>query len=241
MSSKNGSGVKDDYRDYSMKCIGITGTNTDIGKSYVACGIAADLRRRGYSVGVFKPYCSGNRSDVELLIEASGCGDSVEEVNPFFFEEPLAPLRAAQINNTAIDISVGLQQFDILRQRHDVMIVEGAGGLLVPIVAHDHGVYSFREFFADIAAHVIIVAGRQLGTINHTWLTVEVCQQAKLPVVGLVFNDTSPVPETEPYISNSQVLHTCTGLPILGTILYNADQSAFVEPVAHLLTEMEKI
>jgi len=223
-----------------MKCIGITGTNTGIGKTYAACGIARALRKKGDSIGVFKPYCSGDRSDVELLIEASGCGDSIDEVNPYFFEEPLAPLRAAQINDSFIDISVCLKQFDILSQRHDTMIVEGAGGLLVPIAAHDYGMYSFREFFADIAAHMVIVASRVLGTINHTWLTAEVCATAGLPVLGLLFNDTSPVPETEPYSSNSAMLHDCTGLPVLGQIAYAAGDADFSEPVDRLLLEMEK-
>jgi dethiobiotin synthetase len=223
-----------------MKCIGVTGTNTGIGKTFVACGLAAALRRKGYTVGVFKPFCSGSREDAELLIEASGCGDSIEEVNPWFFEEPLAPMRAAELDNIEIDIAACLQQFDILRQRHGIMIVEGAGGLLVPITSHDHGIYTFREFFTDIAAHLVLVAGRELGTINHTWLTADVCRNAGLPLHVLVFNDTTPVPEIEPYTSNSKILNTCTGLPVLGHIPFNASQDAFDEPAARIIAEMEK-
>lgn len=240
MNWKSDSAAEDNHICKSMKCIGITGTNTGIGKTFVACGLAAAFRGKGYTVGVFKPFCSGSREDAELLIEASGCGDSIEEVNPWFFEEPLAPLRAAEIGNINIDIAACLQRFDILRQRHGIMIVEGAGGLLVPITCHGHGIYTFREFFADIAAHLVLVAGRELGTINHTWLTVDACRNAGLPLHGLVFNDTSPVPEIEPYTSNSLVLNRCTGLPVLGHIPFNAARDAFDAPAARIIAEMEK-
>ena len=107
-----------------MNTLAITGTNTDIGKTYVACGIVRELKNRGIDVGVFKPFCSGSRDDAEKLILASGVKDTIEEVNPFYFEQPLAPYHALKLEGKNIDIKKCFDAFDILRHRHDLMIVE---------------------------------------------------------------------------------------------------------------------
>jgi len=106
-----------------MKTLAITGTNTDIGKTYAACGI---------------------------LISASGVNDTVEEVNPFFFEPPLAPYHAIKLNGGDIDIGKCIAAFDVLRQKHDLMIVEGAGGIMVPIMETQEGKGSgnYKPFMA---------------------------------------------------------------------------------------------
>ncbi len=132
-----------------MNTIAITGTNTDIGKTYVACGLASELRARGISVGVFKPFCSGSREDAEKLIAAAGVDDSLNDVNPCYFEQPLAPYHAAKLSEEKIDLKKCFDTFDILRQKYEILIVEGAGGILVPILETETGVYSFLDMISN--------------------------------------------------------------------------------------------
>jgi len=111
----------------------------------------------------------------------------VEEINPFFFEPPLAPYHAIKLNGGDIDIGKCIAVFDVLRQKHDLMIVEGAGGIMVPIMETQEGIYSFLDLFSDLASDIIIVASRDLGTINHSWLTAKVCVEAGLNVKDSCF------------------------------------------------------
>ncbi len=204
-----------------MNTIAITGTNTDIGKTYVACGLAAELRKKGIDVGVFKPFCSGSREDAEKLISASGVKDTIEEVNPFFFEQPLAPYHAIKLGGRDIDIGQCFASFDVLRHKHELMIIEGAGGIMVPIMDTQKGIYTFLDLFSDLASDIIIVASRELGTINHSWLTSKVCKEAGLNVTGFIFNDTRPVEEKEPAKSNPEIIEYCSGTSVLGIIKYD--------------------
>jgi len=207
-----------------MQPLLITGTNTDIGKTYVSCGIAREMKNRGIDVGVFKPFCSGSREDAELLIEASECGDDVETVNPIYFEKPLAPYHAAKLNGkTTFDISKCFENFNILKQKHELLIVEGAGGILVPICEINGEIYSFLDFFSDLAGKVIIVASRDLGTINHSWLSVKICKEKGLDVMGIIFNDTKSSEKIEPYLSNPEIIEKCAKTTNLGEVDFNPE------------------
>ncbi len=222
-----------------MACIAITGTNTGIGKTYIACGLVRALQELGYDTGVYKPFCSGGREDAELLLASSGSRESLEEINPCWFEEALAPYQAARRAGREIDIEGCLAQYDILSQRHDIMIVEGAGGLLVPIASSAEGIYSIRDFFSDCAGRVLIVASRALGSVNHTWLTVEGCRAAGLPILGIVCNDTEPVVEVEPHTGNIGLIEECTGEAVLAHAGYNADPGIFMELAQKVLIQIQ--
>ncbi len=206
-----------------MQPLLITGTNTDIGKTYVACGIARELKNRGIDVGVFKPFCSGSREDAELLIEASGCGDDIETVNPLYFEKPLAPYHAAWLDNLKIDLSKCFAAFDILKHRHEFLIVEGAGGILVPICETEGEIYSFLDFFSECAGKVVVVASRALGTINHSWLSVKTCKEYGLDVIGIIYNDTKPMEKIEPYLSNPEIITKCAKIPEIGSVVFKPE------------------
>jgi len=204
-----------------MQPLLITGTNTGIGKTFVACGIARELKNRGIDVGVFKPFCSGSREDAELLIKASGCGDDIETVNPLYFEKPLAPYSAARLDNLKIDLSKCFAAFDILKQRHEILIVEGAGGILVPICEVESEIYSFLDFFSECAGKIVVVASRDLGTINHSWLTIKACREKGLDIIGIIYNDTKPAEKVEPYLSNPEIITKCAKIPEIGAVVYN--------------------
>ena len=224
-----------------MNTLAITGTNTDIGKTYVACGIVRELINRGIDVGVFKPFCSGSREDAEKLISASGVKDTIEEVNPFYFEHPLAPYHALKLEGKTIDIKKCFEAFDLLRHRHDLMIVEGAGGIMVPIMDTPKGIYSFCDLFSDLASDIIIVASRDLGTINHSWLSAKICDEAGLNVAGFIFNDTKPVEEKEPAISNPEIIEYCSGKSVLGIVKYNDKKTPWGTIADKILNQYKKI
>lgn len=205
-----------------MNTIAITGTNTDIGKTFVTCALAREIKNRGINVGVFKPFCSGSRDDAEKLIDAAKVTDTIEDVNPFYFSQPLAPYHALKLSNEKIDLKKCFDAYDVLRQNHDLLLVEGAGGILVPIDKSPNGkIYSFIDLFADMACDIIIVASRELGTINHSWLTAKACKEAGLNVKGFIFNDATPVEEKEPALSNPEIISECSSVQTLGIVKYN--------------------
>lgn len=221
-----------------MSVFFVTGTDTDVGKTYVTCGLARALRRRGCDVGVMKPFASGSREDAIALRAAAGVTDALDEINPYYFPEPLAPYRAAQLAGVAIDVTEVMRAFAVLRERHTIILVEGAGGLLVPIWELAGGVYTMRDMCADLAAEVLIVARRTLGTINHTWLTVEACRAAGLPIRAIVFNDAVPCAETEPACSNPGLIHECTGVMVAGPVRHGASDAVFESLIDSLLPDV---
>ena len=179
----------------------VTGTDTGIGKTAVACALAAWGCRRGYDVGVMKPVASGGRrrhhgrrrwvsDDALRLIEASGVSDPWPLVNPVCFRDPLAPWTAALREGRPSGVAAMRKAFTILAGRHDALIVEGAGGWLVPLDA--------RTMMADVAAAfglpVLLVVRPGLGTLNHTLLTLEAIRRRRLRCAGVIINHSRPSP-----------------------------------------------
>jgi len=180
----------------------VTGTDTGVGKTVIACALATWCRRRGHDVGVMKPVATGGQrlidqgrarwasDDAIQLARAAASRDPWAFINPVCFREPIAPWTAARRARVSIHLSMILAAFRALQARHDVMIVEGVGGLLVPLSA--------RTTIADVAAHLrlplLIVAKPGLGTLNHTLLTLHYAKQRGLPVLGVVLNESQPSP-----------------------------------------------
>jgi len=164
----------------------VTGTDTGVGKTVVACALARGLRRRGLDVGVMKPVETGVGSDGPLdaraLQAAAGCGDTLGEICPVALPLAAAPSVAAAEAGICIEPSWLCEKFKALAARHAWMIVEGAGGLLVPL--------SSAATMADLAAALglplVVVARGRLGTINHTRLTLEAARVRGLPLAGVI-------------------------------------------------------
>ena len=174
------------------KAIFITGTDTDVGKTVICAGLAAALKKRNIDVGVMKPVATGvnNRnskfisSDVEFLIKASEVKDEISLINPYCIDLPLAPNIAFKLRKKNISVEKIKHCFEELKEKHSLLIVEGIGGLLVPI--RDN--YLVADLIRDLDISLIIVSRNGLGTINHTLLTIRQAQESGIDILGVIFN-----------------------------------------------------
>jgi dethiobiotin synthetase len=179
----------------------ITGTDTGIGKTTVACALAAALSERGLKVGVAKPCETGCApdpdgnlvpADAERLRYFSGCSEPLDLICPCRCREPLAPSIALRREGRSIDLAaLGATVCGVIA-RHDVTLVEGAGGLLVPVI----GSVTFADLAREWRTPVVVVVGNRLGALNHAQLTIGWARSAGLSVTGYVVNALSPADNT---------------------------------------------
>src|SRR4030042_810384 len=212
----------------SMRAEGIfiIGTDTAVGKTLIAAGLVAALQDQGIDVGVMKPLESGAPSfksspiprDALYLKEIAGVHDDLDLINPYCFQAPLAPGVAAEQEGVEVDLQRIKGMYEKLKERHQFMVVEGAGGLLVPIA---QGVL-LPELIKLLDLPLLLVARSSLGTINHTLLSLYYCQQEGLEVKGVIMSKS--IAEADPSeASNAQVIAECSAVPFLGTFPYLRD------------------
>lgn len=197
----------------------ITGTDTGVGKTFVAATLAAYLRDAGYRVGVMKPAETGCEerngklvpADAFRLKDASGCAEPIERICPYRLSEPLAPSIAAERAGVKIDINHLMAVYAEISAEHDVTLVEGAGGLMVPLLPS----YTYADFARVFKLPLLVIAANRLGVINHLLLTLEHASCKGLRTLGYVLNrisnETSLAAET-----NREVLSNLTGIPCVG-------------------------
>ena len=199
-----------------MKPLFITATDTDIGKTYVCAGLAHSLKKLDIDVGIMKPFACGvkqktgfSSNDLTILSNAAMVNDAEELLNPFFFPIPASPYTAAKNLGVKIDINYLMKCFRKLDKIHDVMLVEGIGGIMTPILKD----YAIIDLIKDLEANTIIVTSSKIGTINHTIMTCNMCKNMKIPVKGLIINNFDstgyPVSDLE------RDLNALTDLPVL--------------------------
>ena len=208
----------------------ITGTDTEVGKTLVTCAIADALRKQhpGIRLGVSKPFASGCRrdreglvsEDAEALAHFSDCKQPLDVINPIRFSAPLAPAVAAEEADQPIDWPVLTRSLETLNQDNDALLIEGVGGLMVPL---DPQVprQTVLHLIAALGYPVVIVARAGLGTLNHTAMTATLLKQAKCPIAGLVINgyDADPATSQDPSIAGNRTwLARMTGLRTLAVI-----------------------
>jgi len=164
----------------------VTGTDTGVGKTVVACALARALRARGADVGVQKPVETGvgpgGPLDALALRAAAGADDPLDDVCPEARVLPAAPAVAGEAEGRPIDLGRIRSAYARLRARHEILVVEGAGGLLVPLA----GPFTMADLAAELGLPLLVVARGSLGTVNHTLLTLEVAAARGLPVAGVV-------------------------------------------------------
>jgi dethiobiotin synthetase len=172
------------------RAIFITGTDTSVGKTLVAAALARALHERGCDVGVVKPVATGlapgrdwREDDAALLAVAAGCAEPPEAISPIRFQEPLAPFTAAQMENRRVDVAAAVEAVQAVISRHEVTVVEGAGGAAVPLTPN----LLMSDLMRLAAIPCLIVARSSLGTINHTVLTAQHLRAKGVEISGAVF------------------------------------------------------
>ena len=193
----------------------VVGTDTGVGKTVVATALIYHLRDKGVNVGAFKPVESGGTEDSTFLRQAAGGDDPPEIVNPYNFKEPISPHQAAEEEGREISVGTIIDAFESLKQRHDYIVAEGAGGLLVPLRRD----FLIGDLIARLGLPVLIVARAAVGTINHTLLTVRHAQSLGLRVVGVVINCEKPVSDCERVSKPEEMAHFMD-VPLLGRFPY---------------------
>ncbi len=208
----------------------ITGTDTGVGKTYVTALLLAELRRRGIKAAGFKPIACGpgGREDARQYWQLMNREVPLNLINPVYLRHSLAPNVAARLEHRRIDLRKVLTSYQALIADYDPVLVEGAGGLLVPIRRG----YFMANLARDLALPVVIVARLGLGTINHTLLTVRQAHAFGLKVAGIVLNDTTGRRGLAERTNVREVPLLC-GVPLLGVIPFQA--SALTAPAQRTL------
>jgi dethiobiotin synthetase len=200
----------------------VTGTDTDVGKTWVAVELVKAWRAAGGDVVGMKPIACGDRTDAELLQAASGGGDGINEVNPVWFRPAVAPYTAAMIEERAVDLALVRETYKNLRSHHASVVVEGAGGWMVPILSE----YAVANLAVELGVPVLVVAANRLGVLNHALLTVEAVIGRGLKCVGVILNNPiSGEPGDAARVPNGGVLEDLLskrGVPLLGEIEFGA-------------------
>ncbi len=207
-----------------MNGIFVTGTDTAVGKTVVAAGIAGAMRRDGIDVGVMKPVATGvpqkngfKSFDAELLARKAGATDPEREINPVFLPLEASPLVASRMLGIDIKLDEVFLAFERLSSKHDFVIVEGIGGIMVPIKNE----YFVIDMIKEMKMPVLIVSWATLGTLNHTLLTVRTCKEHGLDVTGVVVNGVRDDNVVEK--NTGEIIHELTGAFVIGSIpLVNA-------------------
>ena len=201
------------------KAVFITGTDTGVGKTVVTAALAALLRGKGLVTGVIKPFQTGTEldglSDAEFIYKFLGRDCVLSEVSPCRLRTPLSPYRAAEIEGVGIPLEDIIERTRDYISRNDVTLIEGAGGLGVPITES----YMMADLAVDLEAPIVIVARPGLGTLNHTVLSLEYARQRGAEVLGVVINGF-PEPADVASATNPAVLRDVFSVNILGVLPY---------------------
>ena len=221
----------------------ITGTDTGVGKTLVSAAIALYLKKRGLNVGVMKPVETGVEDisklgpDGSLLQWAAETDEDPELVSPYRFKAPLAPSVAAKEEDRQIEVGVISQAAEKLSQRYDFVIIEGAGGLMVPLV----GGLLMADLIKQLGFPMLVVAKTTLGTINHTLLTTYAAQGMSIPVAGFMLNNMPQNPDTA-CASAPKALVTLASADLLGVLGHKeGNDKQIVEALAEEISTMDTL
>jgi len=208
-----------------LKSLFIAGTDTDVGKTYIAAGLAVAFRKMGINVGVMKPFAAGRAEkkgykskDIVILSRAAKACDPEKLVNPQFFKIPASPYTAWKTLKTKPKISTILSSFKKLTKLHDIILVEGMGGIMTPILKN----YYITNLIKDMKIPTVIVTRSKIGTVNHTIMTCKMCEKYKIPVKGIIINNFD---DGYPISQLKRDLQNLTGIKVLGSIPFIKNMS----------------
>jgi dethiobiotin synthetase len=207
-----------------MPPIFVTGTDTGVGKTVVTAALAAfSALCKGLDVGVMKPLEAGLTLhdkdllpwDAIVLKEASGTQDDLSLINPYRFESPTAPETASELEHMRVDLELLDRTYNKLKATHQILFIEGAGGILVPITRN----FFYVDLMKRWDVRVLVVARLGLGTINHTLLTCDYLKHAGISVAGVILNDCEGKKDLATK-TNPEMLARYLEVPLLGLFPY---------------------
>jgi dethiobiotin synthetase len=190
----------------------ITATDTEVGKTFIAAGLAKAAQNRGLEVGYYKPISCGGIEDAEFLKYKLKLKDSLDLMNPIRFKQPLSPYAACIKEHVRVDLEQITTIADRLNVIKDFVLIEGLGGVLAPIKKD----YFVVDMICSLRSPTIIVARAGLGTINHTLMTVEILKKRKLNIAGIIMNGYTGRELSEK--TNDKVIEELSGIPVIGRI-----------------------
>jgi dethiobiotin synthetase len=203
----------------------VTGTDTGIGKTLVTAALACRLKQAGAKVGVMKPVETGSGtgssllSDAERLKAVAGSDDPLDIISPYRFPAPLAPLAAARQAGVTIDPDRIRASFEALAARYEVLLVEGVGGVMVPMAER----FNVLDLVCLLGLPVVIVGRTTLGGVNQALLTVEALRRRDIAVAGFVLNQPSAITTLSQKQQNqatASLVRELSGVPVLGPLSY---------------------
>lgn len=203
-----------------VKKLFVIGTDTDVGKTFVTAGIVEVLRKNNYNACSFKPVQSGGifrdkklvPGDVEFVKEVTQIHEDNSMMNSYCLKEAVSPHLAAEMESIKINKHKILNDYEKLKQKYDYIVIEGAGGIIVPLIRDEYYVY---DLIKDLDASVVIIARAGVGTINHTALTVNFIKSMKIDIKGLIINGYNNNFYED---DNIEVIKKITGLEVISVL-----------------------
>ncbi len=208
----------------SKKGVFITGSDTGVGKTVVTALIAMQLQQKGIDISVMKPVETGCTLTNGALVPGDGTwlkeildlSDSMEHIVPVRYELPLAPMVASEIEDRPVNIQKIMSSVEYMQARRDYLIIEGIGGLRVPIKED----FFVSDLILALSLPVVVVSRVSIGTINHTLLTLESAASMGIEVKGIILNHSDPPDNDIAEKTNPQIIARLCQTPVLGTIPY---------------------
>jgi len=203
----------------------ITGTDTGVGKTLIAGAIARILTGKGLKVGVFKPIATGCKrrwegfisEDTEFLCYCANSDLSLSTITPVGYPTPAAPIVSVACDGPAIDFDRISAAYKDICQNSDIVIVEGIGGVRVPLTEE----FDVLDLAVEFAMPAVIVARPNLGTINHTLMTIDCVRAAELKIAGVVINGYKATESTVAEDTAPEVIAKCSGVDILSVVPFD--------------------
>lgn len=197
----------------------ITGTDTEIGKTYVTCALLKDLRTRGIQAMGFKPLACGDRSDPRAMRDAVGEPSlSLDIINPIYLRTPAAPYIAAEMEQRALSLDEITAAYKQLVERYSPVLVEGAGGWEAPLAPG----LTMADLAKALGLPVVLVVGNKLGAVNHAILTVKAIRALGLECRSIVLNHAGEEWDAAS-VTNCRLIEEFTGIPVRAELIHGQE------------------